>query len=76
MAMAVVVADAGSRMPVGTALFSYSNANGVLVSQAGVGLWIPSEQDGFSSTKREPRRLLHLLRGALTQAFDFRLIQG
>ena len=34
---AMVTADAGTSLPVGTALFSYTNASGVLVSQAGVG---------------------------------------
>ena len=34
---AVLTADSGSRAPVGSVLFSYSNNDGVLVSQAGVG---------------------------------------
>ncbi len=33
----VVTADAGMVLPVGAALFSYTNADGILVSQAGVG---------------------------------------
>jgi len=34
---AVFTADAGSRLPVGTALFTVTNRDGILVSQAGVG---------------------------------------
>src|SRR5262245_20024532 len=34
---ALVAADGSSAVPVGTALFSYTNFDGVLVSQAGVG---------------------------------------
>ena len=34
---AVFTADTGSRIPVGSALFTYTNSSGVLVSQAGVG---------------------------------------
>src|SRR5689334_7749163 len=33
----VLVSDAGSSSPVGSALFSYTNSAGVLVSEAGVG---------------------------------------
>src|SRR5438045_721278 len=33
----VVTADTGTQLPVGSALFSYTNAAGVLVSESGVG---------------------------------------
>lgn len=36
-----VTADVGTPLPVGTALFSYTNTSGVLVSQAGVGAMEP-----------------------------------
>jgi sugar lactone lactonase YvrE len=39
---AVIAADPGASLPVGTALFSYSNSSGVLVSQAGVGAVEPA----------------------------------
>ena len=32
----VITADEGSRVPVATALFSYTNSEGVLVSEAGI----------------------------------------
>src|SRR6185436_8708137 len=34
---AVITADVAGRLPVGTALFSYTNGDGVLVSEAAVG---------------------------------------
>jgi hypothetical protein len=37
----VITSDAGSRAPAGTASFSFTNADGVLVSQAGVGASAP-----------------------------------
>src|SRR5262245_21556091 len=39
---AIIAADPGMSLPVGTALFSYTNASGVLISQAGVGAVQPA----------------------------------
>ena len=43
----VVTRDGGTEMPVGTAVFSYRNGDGVLVTEAGVGVVEPVQRGRF-----------------------------